>query len=394
MRNFVSRRAAGIKPSGIRKFFDMCADRKDVISLGVGEPDFITPWEIREEGINAIKRGYTQYTSNSGLTELRSEISEYLFSRFNVDFAPENIVITVGASEAIDITLRAVIDEGDEILVPDPSYVSYCSCISLAGGKPVSVSCSGDNGFKLTPESLEKAVTDKTKAIIFPYPNNPTGGIMEKEYIEKIIPFIIKHDLLVISDEIYAELTYGKKHCSIASFEELKDRVVLISGFSKSFAMTGWRVGYVCAPSPIKSALLKIHQYALICAPIFSQYAALAGLKDGKANNFETVSAMRAEYDQRRKFMHKSFTDMGLNCFEPKGAFYIFPSVESTGLTGEEFAKQLLEEEKVAVVPGDAFGEFGKYYVRCSYAYSMKNLAVAVEKIAEFVNKLKSGKNK
>jgi len=392
MRNFVSKRADSVKPSGIRKFFDLCADRKDVISLGVGEPDFITPWEIREEGINAIKRGYTQYTSNSGLTELRSEISEYLLSRFDVKFAPENIVITVGASEAIDITLRAIIDEGDEILVPDPSYVSYCSCITLAGGKPVSVSCSGEDGFKLTLENLEKAVTPKTKALIFPYPNNPTGGVMEKEYIEKIIPFIIEHDLLVISDEIYAELTYGKEHCSIASFKELEDRVVLISGFSKAFAMTGWRVGYVCAPTPIKSALLKIHQYALICAPIFSQYAALSALKEGKKNGFESVAAMRDEYDERRKFMFGSFNEMGLECFEPKGAFYIFPSVKSTGLTGEEFAKKLLEEKKVAVVPGDAFGDFGKYYVRCSYAYSMKNLAVAVDKIAEFVNKLKTRK--
>lgn len=389
MKNFVSKKAENLKPSGIRKFFDLASGRGDVISLGVGEPDFITPWDIRDAGIAALKKGYTQYTSNSGLPELRKEISEYLKKRFNVNFSQDDVVITVGASEAIDITLRAVVDDGDEILVPDPSYVSYKPCIELCGGVAVSIPCSGDNGFKLTPENLEKVITPKTKAIIFPYPNNPTGGIMEREYIEKIIPVILKHDLLVISDEIYAELTYGKEHCSIASFPELNDRVVLISGFSKAFAMTGWRVGYVCAPKDIKTALLKIHQYALICSPIFSQYAALTALKNGKADDFATVKEMREEYDKRRRFMHKSFEEMGLKCFEPQGAFYIFPSVESTSLTGEEFATALLNEEKVAVVPGDAFGEFGKYYVRCSYAYSMKALATAMEKIARFVEKLK-----
>ena len=389
MRNFVSKKAENLKPSGIRKFFDYAAARKDVISLGVGEPDFITPWEIRNEGISAIKKGYTQYTSNSGLLSLREEISEYLKTRFSVNYPADNIVITVGASEAIDITFRAVIDEGDEILVPDPSYVSYKPCIELSGGVAVSVPCSGDNGFILTPDNLEKLITDKTKAIVFPYPNNPTGGIMTKEEIQAIIPVILKHDLLVIADEIYAELTYGKKHCSIASFPEMEGRVVLISGFSKAFAMTGWRVGFVCAPKPIKDALLKIHQYALICAPIFSQYAALSGLINGKKDGFSTVEEMRAEYDKRRKFMYKTFTDMGLNCFEPKGAFYIFPSVKSTGLTGEEFALKLLEEKKIAVVPGNAFGEFGKYYIRCSYAYSLNKLIEATGKIAEFVKELK-----
>ncbi len=389
MRNFVSKKAENLKPSGIRKFFDLASGREDVVSLGVGEPDFITPWDVRDAGVSAIKKGYTQYTSNSGLLELRKEISEYLLNRFGADFKAEDIVVTVGASEAIDITLRAVVDEGDEILVPDPSYVSYKPCVELCGGVAVSVPCSGDNGFKLTPENLESVITERTKAIIFPYPNNPTGGIMEREYIEKIIPIILKHDLLIISDEIYAELTYGKTHCSIASFEELKGRVVLISGFSKAFAMTGWRVGYVCAPKEIKTALLKIHQYALICAPIFSQYAAYAALKNGKQDGYSTVLEMRDEYDKRRRFMYKSFEEMGLKCFEPKGAFYIFPSVESTGLTGEEFATALLEKEKVAVVPGSAFGEFGKYYVRCSYAYSMKSLAFAMEKIAEFVKELK-----
>lgn len=388
MRDFVSRRAAELKPSGIRRFFDYASERKDVISLGVGEPDFITPWAIREAGIRAVQKGYTQYTSNKGLTSLREEISAYLAARFNVHFPADNIVITVGASEAIDITLRAVIDEGDEVLVPDPSYVSYAPCVWLAGGVPVPVSTSGENGFKLTPEALESAITQKTKALIFPYPNNPTGGIMEREYIEKIVPVILKHDLLVITDEIYAELTYGKEgYCSAASIEGLEGRVVLISGFSKSFAMTGWRIGYVCAPEKIGAALLKIHQYTAMCAPIMSQYAALAGLISGREDGFAVVKEMREEYDRRRKFMYKTLTAAGLTCFEPKGAFYIFPCVKNTGMTGDEFAMKLLEEEKVAVVPGSAFGEFGKYYVRISYAYSMKNLVEATEKITAFVRR-------
>ena len=389
MRDFVSKRAKNIKPSGIRRFFDIASEHKDVISLGVGEPDFITPWEIRDAGVQAIKKGYTQYTSNNGLLGLRQEISTYLKERYSVDFGADDVVITVGASEAIDITLRAIVDEDDEVLIPDPSYVSYKPCVELLGGVPVSIPCDGENGFKLTPENLEKVITDKTKAIIFPYPNNPTGGVMEKEFIEKIIPVIIKHDLVVISDEIYAELTYGVKHTSIASFSELKDRVVLISGFSKSFAMTGWRVGYVAGPKDIKTALLKIHQYASICAPIFSQYAAMSALTTGKKNNYAVVSEMRDEYDKRRKFMYKTFTDMGLECFEPRGAFYIFPSVESLNMTGEEFATALLKSKKVAVVPGDAFGEFGKYYIRVSYAYSMKNLIEAMERIKEFVLEIK-----
>ena len=389
MRDFVSKKAKNVKPSGIRKFFDIVSEQKDVISLGVGEPDFITPWEIRDAGIQTLKKGYTQYTSNKGLPALRSEISIYLKENFNVDFSADDTIITVGASEAIDIALRAIVDDGDEILVPDPSYVSYKPCIELSGGKAISVPCSSVNGFKLTRESLESVITDKTKAIIFPYPNNPTGGVMEKEFIEQIIPVILEHDLLVISDEIYAELTYGQKHCSIASFDEMKDRVVLINGFSKAFAMTGWRVGFVCAPKPILDAMLKIHQYSIICAPIFSQYAALAGLKQGRIDGYKSVELMREEYDKRRKFMINAFNDMGLTCFEPKGSFYVFPSVESTSLTGEQFATELLKSQKVAVVPGQAFGEFGKYYVRCSYAYSMKNLAEAVSRIAKFVEQIK-----
>ncbi len=369
MRNFISQRAKNLKPSGIRKFFDIASEMEGVISLGVGEPDFITPWSVREAGIQAIKKGYTQYTSNKGLLKLRLAISEYLKKNFDVDFSAEDTIITIGASEAIDLSLRAIVDEGDEILIPDPSYVSYKPCVELLGGVAVSVPCSGENGFKLTKASLESVITKKTKALIFPYPNNPTGGIMDKGDIEKIIPTIIENDLLVISDEIYAELTYGKKHASIASFEQMKDRVVLINGFSKAFAMTGWRVGFVCAPKEIYSAMLKVHQYGAICAPIFSQYGALSGLERGLSDGFSEVKAMRDEYDKRRKFMFTTFNQMGLKCFEPEGAFYIFPCVKDTGMTGDEFATALLNSKKVAVVPGSAFGEFGEYYVRCSYAY-------------------------
>jgi len=385
MRDFLSDRAKSIKPSGIRKFFDIVSERKDVISLGVGEPDFITPWEIRDAGISAIKRGYTQYTSNKGLLPLRQEISAYLKDNFDVEYSADDMIITVGASEAIDLIFRATVNQGDEVLIPDPSYVSYKPTVELLGGVPVSVPCDGANGFKLTPEALESVITDKTKALVFPYPNNPTGGIMEREYIEKIIPIIEKHDLLVIADEIYAELTYGVPHCSIASMDGMKERTVLISGFSKAFAMTGWRIGYVCGAKPIIDTMLKIHQYSIICAPIFSQYAALEGLRRGRFDGYKSVKAMLKEYDERRQFMYRTFTEMGLECFEPKGSFYIFPCVKNTGLTGEEFATKLLESKQVAVVPGDAFGEFGKYYVRCSYAYSMKNLAIATERIKAFV---------
>lgn len=387
MRNFISKKAQGLKPSGIRKFFDLAAGQKDILSLGVGEPDFITPWEVRNAGIQTIKKGYTQYTSNKGVPALREEISSYLKSRFKVNFPSDNVIITVGASEAIDICLRAITDIDDEVLIPDPSYVSYAPCVELCGGKPVSVPCSIENGFKLTAEMLESVITDKTKALIFPYPNNPTGGVMEKEFIEQIIPVILKHDLLVIADEIYAELTYDGEFTSIASFEEMADRVVLINGFSKSFAMTGWRVGFVCGPTSIVNAMLKIHQYGIICAPIFSQHAALYALTSGKEDGFSTVEYMRSEYDKRRRFMYDSFTKMGLDCFEPKGAFYIFPSVKKLGMTGEEFAMKLLEEEKVAVVPGNAFGNCGEYCIRCSYAYSMDSLKRAISKISDFVKR-------
>ena len=389
MRDFISNRAKNIKPSGIRKFFDIVSERKDVISLGVGEPDFITPWEIRDAGIGAIKRGYTQYTSNKGLPALRKEISSYLKDVFSVEYPADNMIITVGASEGIDLVFRATVNEGDEVLIPDPSYVSYKPCVELLGGVPVSVPCSGDNGFKLTKEALESVITDKTKALVFPYPNNPTGGIMTKEDIEAILPVLEKHEILLIADEIYAELTYGRVHCSLASFPSLKERVVLISGFSKAFAMTGWRIGYVCASEPILSTMLKIHQYSIICAPIFSQYAALEGLKKGRENGYKSVKQMCDEYDKRRMFMLRTLKEMGLDCFEPEGAFYIFPCVKSTGMTGEQFATALLEAKQVAVVPGDAFGEFGRDYVRCSYAYSMKDLSTATQKIAEFIEELR-----
>lgn len=389
MRDFVSRRAKNLKPSGIRKFFDMASEMKDIISLGVGEPDFITPWNIREAGIKTVRKGYTQYTSNKGLAQLREEISSYLAKRFNVRFSAENVVVTVGASEAIDATLRAITDEDDEILIPDPAYVSYAPCVELAGGNPVSVPTDGETGFKLTPEALESVITEKTKALIFPYPNNPTGGVMEREYIERIIPVILKHDLFLITDEIYAELTYGEEpFCSAASFKELEGRVALISGFSKAFAMTGWRIGYVCAPEAVMKAILKIHQYTAICAPIISQYAALEGLSRGKEDDYAVVAEMREEYDKRRKYFYRSLTEAGLTCFEPKGTFYIFPCVKSTGMTGEEFALKLLDEKRVAVVPGSAFGEFGKDYIRISYAYSMKSLVEATERIKDFLSEI------
>ena len=388
MRDFVSKAAKNIKPSGIRKFFDIVAEMDDAISLGVGEPDFVTPWGIRQAGIQSIRKGFTQYTSNKGMPELRSRISEYLKARFSVDYAPQNIVVTVGASEAIDLSLRATCNPGDEILVPDPCYVSYAPSVELCGGVPVSIQCTAENAFKLTPEMIEAVITPKTKAIIFPYPTNPTGGIMEREYLEAIVPVIEKHDLLVISDEIYAELTYGGQHVSIASLPGMKERTVLINGFSKAFAMTGWRIGYVAGPTDVLNAILKIHQYCIMCANTASQHAALYALEEGFQDGFQSVNEMREEYDKRRRFMVKSLNDLGLTCFEPKGAFYVFPSVASTGMSGEEFAEKLLLTERVAVVPGSAFGESAKNHVRCSYASSMKNLTEAIERIARFLKTL------
>ena len=389
MRDFVNKTVSSLQPSGIRKFFDIVQQMEGAISLGVGEPDFVTPWNIRNAAVRSIQVGYTQYTGNRGLSELRELISRYLKERFCAEYPADNMIITVGASEAIDLTLRAVCEAGDEILVPAPSYVSYSPLVTLSGGTPVPVDCTADNDFILTPEKLERAITKKTKALILAYPNNPTGAVMTAEQLKEIIPVILKHDLLVISDEIYAELTYTGKHASIAAFEEMKDRTVLISGFSKAFAMTGWRVGFVCAPKKIDAAMFKIHQYAIMCAPQMSQRAAICALKDGFADEFSTVEEMRREYARRGKYLVNSFNALGLSCFQPKGAFYVFPSVASTSLTGEEFANRLLESQKVAVVPGSAFGGAGKYHVRCSYATSMKQLTAAIDRISEFVASIK-----
>ena len=389
MRDFLTERARQLKPSGIRKYFDILDTLPNAISLGVGEPDFVTPWDIRSAGIRSLQKGYTSYTGNRGLPELRQLISRYLAERFQADYPADRIIITVGASEGIDLALRTTCEEGDEVLVPDPAYVSYAPIISLCGGVAAPVHCKAENGFIMTPEAIEAAVTPRTKAIILAYPNNPTGAVMTREQLEAIVPVIEKYDLLVISDEIYAELTYGGKHCSVASLPGMKERTVLLSGFSKAFAMTGWRIGYACAPEALDKAMLKVHQYTMLCAPRIAQHAAVAALSGGFQDDFASVAQMRAEYDKRRRFLVKSFNDLGLTCFEPRGAFYAFPSVESTGLTGEEFVEGLLKEEQVAVVPGNAFGECGDYHVRCSYATGMRELQEAVTRIARFTEKLR-----
>lgn len=386
---YLSKKATTIPPSGIRKFFDIVAEMKDAISLGVGEPDFITPQYIRESAVKSIQKGYTQYTSNSGLIALREEISYYLNNRYGLSYdAKKEIIVTVGASEAIDCSLRALLNTGDEVLIPDPSYVSYAPCVTLCGGVPVSVYTSEEHEFKLLPEELEKVITDKTKVLILPYPNNPTGAIMEKEKLEAVAEIVKKHDLIVISDEIYGELTYDGEHCSFASIDGMKERTILINGFSKAFAMTGWRVGYVCAPSEILAPILKIHQYVIMCAPTCSQYASLDALRIGREHDFDVVEEMREDYDGRRKFLVSALRKAGLDCFEPKGAFYCFPSVKKLGMTGEEFADKLLKSKHVAVVPGNAFGESGKYHIRCCYATSIKNLRIAVDRIAEFIKEI------
>lgn len=385
MRNFLNERAEGLQPSGIRKYFDIVERLPDAVSLGVGEPDFVTPWDVRSAGIRSLQKGYTQYTGNRGLSELRELISRYLAERFGVDYPADRIIVTVGASEGIDLALRATCDTGDEVLVPDPAYVSYAPIIGLCGGKPVSVRCTAENGFILTPEELERAVTPRTKAVILAYPNNPTGGIMTKEQLEAILPVIEKYDLLVISDEIYGELTYGGTHCSVASLGNLRERTVLLGGFSKAFAMTGWRVGFACAPKEIDAAMLKIHQYTMLCAPRVSQHAAVRALAGGFETGFASVAEMRGEYDRRRRYIVGALNELGLRCFEPRGAFYVFPSVKSTGMTGEEFAGALLEEQHVAVVPGSAFGACGTHHVRCSYATGIGELREAVKRITAFL---------
>ena len=387
MRDFVNQKTKLMKPSGIRKFFDIVRETEGAISLGVGEPDFVTPWKVRSAAITSLQRGYTQYTGNRGLPNLLSLISRYLHERFALDYDPAHILVTVGGSEAIDLALRACVERGEEVLIPDPAYVSYAPLVAMADGVPVHVECHEEDNFVLQAEYLEKAITPKTKAIILTYPNNPTGAIMSKEQLEKIARVIEKYDLLVISDEIYAELTYGQKHASIASIAGMKERTVYIGGFSKAFAMTGWRMGFVCAPAEIDEAMFKIHQYAIMCAPITSQYAAIEALKDGFSDSFATVEEMRDSYDKRRKFVLHSLQEIGLHCFEPRGAFYAFPSVKGTGLTGETFAERLLKEQKVAVVPGNAFGEFGENNVRISYATSMNALSQAFDRMHAFLLK-------
>lgn len=389
MRNFLSDKVTSLKPSGIRKFFDIVSEMKDAISLGVGEPDFDTPWFIRDEGIYSLEKGKTFYTSNAGLKDLRKEIAAYIKRTQALNYDPDNeIIVTVGGSEAIDIGLRAVINPGDEVIIPQPSYVSYEPCALLAGAKPVIINLKAENEFRLTPQELIEAITENTKVLILPYPNNPTGAIMERGDLEKIAKIVVEKDILVMSDEIYSALTYKGRHVSIASLEGMKERTILINGFSKAYAMTGWRLGYACGPKDIIKQMTKIHQFAIMCAPTTSQYAAVTALKKGD----EAVEQMRLSYNQRRRFLMNAFKEMGLDCFEPYGAFYVFPCIKEFSMTSEEFATKLLMEEKVAVVPGTAFGECGEGFLRISYAYSLENLKEAVFRIHKFVNKLRQSK--
>ena len=385
MRNPLSKAVTQIKPSGIRKFFDIASEMTDAISLGVGEPDFDTPWHIREEGIYSLEKGKTFYTSNSGLTELKVEICNYLKRKNNLDYnSKDEVLVTVGGSEAIDISLRAMLDPGDEVLVPQPSYVSYVPCVQLAGGTPVIIELSEEDQFKLTRKKLEEAITEKTKILILPFPNNPTGAIMDYDDLSQIVDLIIDNDLFVITDEIYSELTYGKQHVTIAQFPGMKERTILINGFSKAYAMTGWRLGYSTGPKEIIAEMTKIHQFAIMCAPTTSQYAAVEALKNGD----EDVDFMRESYDQRRKYLVNTLWDMGLECFEPEGAFYVFPSIKKFKMSSDEFATRLLKEEKVAVVPGNAFGDSGEGFLRISYASSIENLKIALDRIDNFTKKL------
>ena len=379
---------AAVPPSGIRKFFDIASDMKNVISLSVGEPDFVTPWNVRVAAISSIEQGRTHYTSNYGMMELRELISEYLSSRYHVQYPAEQVVVTIGASEALDLAFRAILEPGDEVLVPAPSYVSYEPGVAFCHGVPVPVETKEEDNFILTPEQIERVITKKTKAIVLPYPNNPTGAIMTREQLEAIRTVILKHDLFVISDEIYSELTYGQRHVSFA--EGMEDRTLLINGFSKAFAMTGWRLGYACGPAPLIAAMVKIHQYTMLCAPIMSQVAGVEALRDEMHNGYSQVADMVRNYNRRRTLVVESFRDMGLSCFEPRGAFYAFPNIKSTGLSSEEFCKRLIFEKSVACVPGTAFGASGEGYIRCSYAASMENIIEALKRIREFVNECRS----
>lgn len=383
-RTFLSKTVQNLKPSGIRKFFDLASQMEGVISLGVGEPDFVTPWNICEAGLNSLEQGYTGYTSNAGLIELREEIARYLKNRFALHYHPKDeIIVTVGASQAIDIALRAILDPGDEVLIVEPSFVAYAAAVTLAGGVPVSVATHAESEFKLLPHQLEEKITEKTKALILCFPNNPTGTTMSYHDLKEIVDIVIKHNLVVISDEIYAELTYDTEHTSIAAFPNMKERTIYISGFSKAFAMTGWRLGYACGPPEIMEAMLKIHQYAIMCAPTMAQYGALEALRNG----LDDVAYMVKSYRQRRNYLVHTFREIGLDCHMPGGAFYVFPSIKRTGLSSEEFAEQLLHEEKVAVVPGNVFGEGGEGHIRCSYATSLEELQEAMKRIARFVKK-------
>ncbi len=386
MRKFINSRLAQIPPSGIRRFFNIAAEMDDVVSLGVGEPDFDTPWNIREAGIYSIEQGRTFYTSNAGLTDLREEIRHYTLRKYGLTYdAKTQILVTVGGSEAIDVALRSILEPGDEVLIPEPSFVCYTPCTILAGGVPVPIVLKEENDFKLTPEQLEEKITAKTKVLLFPFPNNPTGSIMTREDMEELRDVILRHDLFVISDEIYAELTYGpSRHVSIASLPGLYERTLVINGFSKAFAMTGWRLGYAEGPADLIAQMTKMHQYAIMCAPTLSQYAAIEALRNGDVE----VERMRTEYDHRRRLVLKLLRGMGLPCFEPKGAFYVFPSIRRFGMSSEAFCQRLLQENRVAVVPGSAFGESGEGFIRISYAYSMDSLKFALGRLADFAARL------
>ena len=386
MRNPLADTIVNIKPSGIRKFFDLVSEMKDAISLGVGEPDFDTPWHIRDEGIYSLERGRTFYTSNAGLKELKEEIANYLRRRVHVDYDDRHeILVTVGGSEAIDMAMRVMLNPGEEVLIPQPSYVSYEPCTIMAGGKPVIIELKAENEFRLTPEELLEHITDKTKLLVLPFPNNPTGAIMEQKDLEAIAKVIIEKDLYVLSDEIYSELTYKEDHVSIASIPDMQERTILINGFSKAYAMTGWRLGYACGPRKIIEQMTKLHQYAIMCAPTTSQYAAVEALRNGD----DDVAMMREAYNQRRRYLVHAFKEMGLECFEPYGAFYIFPCIKEFGMTSEEFASRFLMEEKVAVVPGTAFGDCGEGFLRISYAYSLENLKEALGRMQKFIDSLR-----
>lgn len=386
MRNPLSEKVVALEPSGIRKFFDIVNEMTDAISLGVGEPDFDTPWRIREEGIYSLERGRTFYTSNAGLKELKIEITKYIKRKVNVSYDQQDVLVTVGGSEAIDLAFRAMLDPGDEVLIPQPSYVSYLPCAILADGAPVVIPLKHENEFKLTAEELETAITPKTKILVMPFPNNPTGAIMTAEDLKPIVDVVLKHDIFVVSDEIYSELSYMGDHVSIASFPGMQERTILINGFSKGFAMTGWRLGYACGPRAIIEQMTKVHQYAIMCAPTNSQYAAIEGLR----NCDDEVQKMREAYNQRRRFLMHELKRMQLECFEPYGAFYIFPCIKEFGMTSEEFATRFLAEEKVAVVPGTAFGECGEGFIRISYAYSLEDLKEAIGRLGHFIDRLRA----